>query len=249
MLRVIKIEWNKTYNVDCLDPERGISILPNNCIDLLLIDPPNFIPAKHYATRKHFRRCFSDLSLLEYFYRAYFIEIERIMKDTGILYIFCNGQSYPLFYYYTFFFTKSVRPLIWDKRVSINGYTWRHQHEMILFGEMPKAKPIKTGDGDILECRAVKVDERKHPAEKPKEIIEKLILKSSNIGDVILDTFIGCGSTLAVAKKLNRRYMGWEIDPDYFKIAKSDLGKIECDDIKINPKKKQIILSEFTTRA
>ena len=171
------------------------------------------------------------------------------MKDTGILYIYCNGQSYPLFWYYTFFFTKSVRPLIWDKLVSINGYTWRHQHEMILFGEMPKAKPIKTGDGDILKGRAVPVKQRRHPAEKPESLIERLILKSSKPRDVILDTFFGCGSTLTVAKKLNRKYIGWEISSEYFKIAELDLGKILCEDIKIdNKRKNQIILSEFTKR-
>ena len=242
-----KIEWNTIYNIDCLDPKKGISILPDHCIDLLLIDPPNFIPAKHYATRKHFRRCFSDLSMLEYFYRDYFIEIERIMKDTGTLYIFCNGQSYPLFYYYTFFFTKSVRPLIWDKIVSINGYTWRHQHEMILFGEMPKAKPVKTGDGDIIECRAVPVKKRRHPAEKPEEVIEKIVIKSSKEGDLISDTFFGCGVSLIVAKKLNRRFIGWEIDPDYFKIAEEELSKIESNPPQLNhDKKNQIQLSKFS---
>lgn len=242
-----KIKWNILYNGDCLDLEKGISNLPDKSIDMLLIDPPNFIPAKHYATRKHFRRSFSDISLLDYFYRDYFIEVERFMKETGTIYIFCNGQSYPIFWYYTFFFTKSVRDLIWDKIVSINGYTWRHQHEIILFGEMPKTKPVKTGDGDLLDCRAVPVDKRKHPAEKPEEIVEKLILKSSQEGDIICDTFFGSGTSLIVAKKLNRRYIGWEIDLSYFKIAEEELDKIECNFPQINKdKKNQIQLSEFS---
>ena len=242
-----KLESNVIYNYDCLDHEKGMNLLPDNCIDMVLIDPPNFIPAKHYATRTHFRRCFSDLSLLEYFYRDYFTELERIIKDTGTIYIFCNGQSYPLFYYYTFFFTKSVRPLIWDKIVSINGYSWRHQHEIILFGEMPKTKPIKTGDGDIIKCRAVPVKKRRHPAEKPEELIEKLIKKSSKEGDIILDTFFGGGVSLIVAKRLNRRFIGWEIEPKYFKIAELGLGKIESNLPQIsNDKKNQINLAEFS---
>lgn len=241
------IEWNTLYNVGCLDPEKGVSILPDKSIDLLLIDPPNFIPAKHYATRKHFRRSFSDISLLDYFYRDYFIEVERFMKETGTIYIFCNGQSYPIFWYYTFFFTRSVRDLIWDKIVSINGYSWRHQHEIILFGEMPKAKPVKTGDGDLLNCRAVPVDKRKHPAEKPKEIVEKLILKSSQEGNIICDTFFGSGTSLITAKKLNRRYIGWEIDSIYFKLAEEELSTIEGH-FPQNEKdqKKQLQLPEFS---
>ncbi|MFW9952264.1 MAG: hypothetical protein ACFFKA_19255, partial [Candidatus Thorarchaeota archaeon] len=85
----------------------------------------------------------------------------------GFIYIFCNDDSYPLFWYYCYPFSKNVRTLIWDKITSFNGYGWRHQHEIILYAEMPESPKITTGDGDILKDRAVKVDNRDHPAEKP----------------------------------------------------------------------------------
>lgn len=265
MYKLEEIE-NQIFLGNCIDVLRKF---PDECIDILLTDPPNFIPAKHYATRTHFRRNFSDLSMLEYFYTDYFKEIERVMKPSGILYIFCNGQSYPLFWYYVYFFTKSARDIIWNKIVSINGYSWRHQHEMILFAEMPKAPVIPTGDGDIItpiqsviagKCphcdkniiiyfdgdvingRAVKVDKRVHPAEKPEEIIEKLILKSSKEGQIILDTFVGSGKTLMVAKYLKRKWIGIENNKEYYNTIKQQLNSSEII------KKQRIYESKINTK-
>jgi len=143
------------------------------------------------------------------------VQFERVLKDDASFYIFCDGQSYPLFYYYSYFFTKTVRPLIWDKKVSINGYTWRHQHEIILFGEMPNSRPIPTGDGDIIRCSAVKVNERVHPAQKPIELIKTLILKSSKEQDLVLDPFAGSGTTVKACIETNRNYIGIELNGEY----------------------------------
>lgn len=216
------LQTNKIYNIDCMD---GFKYLDDNSIDLILIDPPYFLPATHYQTRKKFSRNFSDLGMLDHFFRDIFREFGRIIKETGRIYIFCDGQSYPLFYYHLYPFCKSIRPLIWDKKVSINGYSWRHQHELIIFAEMQKSKPVPTGDGDILKCSAVKVDKRKHPAEKPTELLKRLIEKSSEEGDIILDCFAGSGSTLIVAKELNRKWIGFEKSREYFEIAEKNLSQ------------------------
>lgn len=198
--------------------------LPDDSIDLIVTDPPYYIPLTHYATRKYFDRKFADLGLIEHFFEDIFKEIKRIMKSTGIIYIFCNGQSYPLFWWHLFKFCKSVRPLIWDKKTSINGYSWRHQHELIIFAEMPKAKPIPSGDGDILRYSAVKVNERKHPAEKPSDLIERLISKSSKENDLILDMFAGGGVVMDVCKKLNKEWIMIEKEEEYVKIMKGKNG-------------------------
>lgn len=204
-------------NGDCIEEMKKIA---DGSVDLVLTDPPYFLPAKHYQTRKDFSRNFSDLGVLEGFFRQVFIEIQRVLKPTGSIYFFCDGQSYPLFYWYIYHFTKSVRPLIWDKKMSINGYSWRHQHEIIIFAEMPKAKPIPTGDGDIVRYSAVKVGLRQHPAEKPIDLIFALIEKSSNENDTILDPFMGSGTTGVACKNLNRNFIGIELDTGYFEIAK-----------------------------
>lgn len=209
---------------DCLEI---LPLIPDNIFDLIIIDPPYFIPAKHYNTRKDFKKSFGDLGILEFFFKNVFTQIERVLKDTGFFYVFCNEDSYPLFWYYSFFFTKKVRALAWNKILSINGYHWRHQHEMILFGIMPNSPKIKTGDGDVLNGRAVPKDKRTHPAEKPLELIDKLILKSSKEGFLIGDFFAGSGVVLKEAKKLKRYYFGIEFDRGYYEQSKKEIDSIK----------------------
>jgi site-specific DNA-methyltransferase (adenine-specific) len=55
-----------------------------------------------------------------------------------------------------------------------------------------------------------------HPTQKPEKLIERLILASSNEGDLVFDPFIGSGTTAVVAKRLNRNYSGFEIDKKYY---------------------------------
>ena len=199
----------------------------DNSIDCIIIDPPYFLPVTHYQTRKKQVRNFADLGILEFFFKHVFEEFKRIIKSTGTIYVFCDGQSYPMFWLYLFPFVKGVRPLVWDKKTSINGYSWRHQHELIIFAEMSEAKPIPSGDGDILRFNAVKVDERKHPAEKPIDLIKYILENTSKEGDIILDMFCGSGSTLVACKELNRKYIGIELGEDYIKIAKDRLENLK----------------------
>jgi site-specific DNA-methyltransferase (adenine-specific) len=68
-----------------------------------------------------------------------------------------------------------------------------------------------------------------HPTQKPEKLIAKLILASSNKGDVILDPFLGSGTTSVVAKKLGRRYVGIELDKTYCAWAEKRLQDAEID--------------------
>ncbi len=71
-------------------------------------------------------------------------------------------------------------------------------------------------------------DERTgHPAQYPEQLIERIILTGSNKGDIILDPFMGSGTTAVVAKKLDRFYLGYEIVEEYCKIAEERLSKLE----------------------
>lgn len=63
----------------------------------------------------------------------------------------------------------------------------------------------------------------RHPTEKPVELLEQLIDATTRDGDLILDPFAGCGSTLLAAKIKGRRYIGIEIKEDYYKTAEERL--------------------------
>lgn len=69
-----------------------------------------------------------------------------------------------------------------------------------------------------------------HPTQKPEKLLAKIILASSNPGDLVFDPFLGSGTSIVVANKLNRKYIGIEIDPNWCLIAQKRLkmgGKIQ----------------------
>lgn len=68
-----------------------------------------------------------------------------------------------------------------------------------------------------------------HPTQKPEKLLAKLILASSNVGDVVFDSFLGSGTTSVVAKKLERKFVGVEIDRTYCCLAEKRLERVQED--------------------
>lgn len=68
-----------------------------------------------------------------------------------------------------------------------------------------------------------------HPTQKPEKLVAKLILASSNEGDVVFDPFLGSGTTSVVAKKLGRHYIGIEREKEYVALAERRLELAEAD--------------------
>ncbi|MCB0197079.1 MAG: site-specific DNA-methyltransferase [Anaerolineae bacterium] len=66
-----------------------------------------------------------------------------------------------------------------------------------------------------------------HPTQKPEKLVAKIVLASSNPGDVVFDPFLGSGTTSVVAKKLGRQYLGVEIDETYCCLAEKRLAQVE----------------------
>lgn len=209
------------YLGDCLEI---LPTLPAKCVDTVVIDPPYFLPAAHYNVRSGTFRSLSDLSILSTYFRLLFGELRRVLSDSGFCYAFCDGQSYPVFYAACYEMFRRVRPLVWDKQTSINGYGWRHQHELILFCESTESPHVKTGDGDVLRCRAVPIGERQHLAEKPVELLRRLIQKVTPENGTVLDSFMGSGATGIASHAENKNFIGVEQNPTYYEIAQQRLA-------------------------
>jgi site-specific DNA-methyltransferase (adenine-specific) len=196
-----------------------LAALPRASAHAVVTDPPYFLPASHYSVRSRTFRSIGDLSIIEHFSRDVFAALTAALRPDGFLYSFCDGQSYPVFYVAAYPHVASLRPIIWDKLVSINGFGWRHQHEIILYAEMADAPRVPTGDGDVVRERAVPINDRLHLAEKPTGLLAKLIAKTTPDDGLVLDAFAGSGSTLLSAQALNRRAIGIEIEERYCEIA------------------------------
>jgi len=217
-------DWEgRVYVGDCLP---FLKELPDGCVDLLVTDPPYFQPAVQYPGTRDSGpppKTFGDLSLLGAVFRVWMDEAARVLSERGTAYVFCDGQSYPLLFAAMYGHFRHVRPLVWDKMTSFNGYTWRHQHELIAWGERAESQRVPTGDGDILRCPAVPVGERIHPAEKPESLLSALIAKHS--GGLVADFFCGSGPTFVACERLGRRWIGCEINPEYAAMAEKRIQR------------------------
>ena len=199
--------------------------LPARSVDVVTTDPPYFLPAAHYNVRSGTSRSLGDLSILEHFFRSVFAGVRRVLTDAGFAYVFCDGQSYPPFYVTAYPHFRKLRPIVWDKQTSINGYAWRHQHELILFCESEQSPHVKTGDGDVLRHRAVPINDRQHLAQKPVDLLSRLIAKVAPPGGIILDPFVGSGATLEAAKILGCRAIGVDTEERNCEIAATRLSQ------------------------
>ena len=79
--------------------------------------------------------------------------------------------------------------------------------------------------GNIWKC-AVAQNKTPHPAVFPQNLIEEHIKSWSNEGDLVLDPFMGSGTTALAAKKLNRHYIGIEINEDYYNLINNRINNI-----------------------
>jgi len=204
---------NGIYTGDARELVRAI---PDESVDLMIADPPYFLPVNTYVGVRgtsYSRRTLGDMTVMQAAFDMIFSELLPKLKTTGTAYVFCDGQSYPIIYRAMYPFFKYVRPLIWDKIVSYNGYTWRHQHELVAWGEGYEAKRVPTGDGDVLKYRGVLQADRLHAAEKPIGLMERLIDKHKD-ACVILDPYSGSAPVATAARYLGRSYLAFEIDPD-----------------------------------
>lgn len=205
-------ELNQIYTGDARALAEGI---PDNSVDLLVTDPPYFIPVNSYVgTREsgYARRTLGDMSVMQTYFDVMFGGFLPKLKSNGSAYVFCDAQSYPLIYRSMYPFFRYVRLLVWDKILSYNGYTWRHQHELIAWGEGIEAERIPTSDGDVLEFRGVLQKDRLHPAEKPVDLIMKLIAKHGT-GLTVLDPYTGSGPVAEAAIRTGNNFLCFEIDP------------------------------------
>ena len=205
----------KLLNGDCLDL---LDDLEDDSIDVLYTDPP-YIPPEHSKTLTKYKKTLSEMGILEGFYKTFLKKIDRVLKDDGILIIYCNSDSYPMFYIHLFPYVKKMRCFVWDKICCSLGYTFRHQHEMILCGERMNMKPIKCGTGDIFKYKVVKAKDKDHPAQKPIDLHTHILKNIIGENKVVLDTFMGTGSIALACKEIGCDYIGMELEPEYFKIA------------------------------
>jgi len=124
-------------------------------------------------------------------------------------------------------FTNAHETLIWAQKDKRARYTFNYQDMKTLNDDLQMRSdwllPLCTG------AERVKINGQKvHPTQKPETLLYRVILSSSNPGDIILDPFFGTGTTGAVAKKLHRHWVGIEREAEYVRVAQERINGIQA---------------------
>ncbi|MWQ05098.1 site-specific DNA-methyltransferase [Glaesserella parasuis] len=204
---------------DCLELLRD---MPDAAVDMILTDPPYSVG----MTSNSIKSSFNELSMLKPFFSQLFKEFKRVLKSDGVAYIFTDWRTISFIQPILDAELGVKNVLVWDKAGRMSS-SYGFYYELILFAGNNKRKIHKK---NILKAPSFASNARKtngeklHNAQKPIELLQELIINSSDEGDVVLDCFMGSGSTGVACLNTNRKFIGFEIDDKYFHIAKDRIG-------------------------
>ena len=124
-------------------------------------------------------------------------------------------------------FTNAHETLIWASKNPNSKYTFNYEAMKALNEDTQMRSdwqiPLCTGKERLKDKEGNKL----HPTQKPESLLYRVIMASTNVGDVVLDPFFGTGTTGAVAKKLGRNFIGIERDINYVKGAQARIDAVE----------------------
>ena len=214
------MEINKVYNEDCFDTIKGIK---DESLDLVLVDPP-FGDGVGYG-RKNKEILNNDSEIINY---AFLNCILPKMKQNTSLYIFSNHKFCNLIKEYAIGIGYNYRMMCIMVKNNIGmGYGFRNQYEVCLVLEKGKAKYNRNDMSNVWKTKHIQHSDTTHPHQKEYDILRRIILHSSNEGDLVFDGFMGSFSTAIACYKEKRNFIGSELDEKWFKLGERKLKDLQ----------------------
>jgi len=228
--------------MDCLE---YLKTLPDNYVDLVVTDPPYNVSQPHdlifggKPIKKDFGAwdyCFDPEPVLR--------ELKRVLKPNGQIYVFCGTMQVPIYMriFQESWFFRNI--LIWSRtnpcpRLSKTNWLFANDYIMYAINEKVKLNKItfnfesQSAMKNLFITPALLGAERLkkpeggsvHPTQKPLSVLKRLIDASSNSGDIVLDPFMGVGSTAVAAKLCGRQFLGCDKDAEFVRYAQERLSR------------------------
>lgn len=238
--------------------------LPENSIDLAILDPPYNLD-KMFGQTKFKSSSASSYAVL---FQEWVSGLKRCLKPSATIYVCADWKTSSIIYPVLEKNFKVRNRITWEREKGRGANSnWKNCSEDIWFCTMSdeyffdvesvKLKkrviaPYKDNDGSPKDWSQTEdgnfrlthpsnlwtdisipfwsmPENTDHPTQKPEKLIAKLILASSKVGDVILDPFLGSGTTAVVANKLNRHFVGIEREEYYCQLAVKRLRQARHD--------------------
>lgn len=262
-----EVETSVIYCGDCF---KQLKKLPENCIDLVYIDPP-FNSNRNYEVfwgdtreKRAFEDRFGDAEHYVNWMTPRLIQLHRILKNTGSFYYHCdwhashyvkirldqlfgfnNFQNEVIWFYKTggasrkrfsrkhdtiFFYTRSKKYIFnLQKERSFMMHKYGFKKSDFQIDEETGLQYSMVHMKDVWEIPSIgSADKQRlgYPTQKPLPLIERIVKASSNMNNIVLDAFCGCGTTLIAAEKYKRRWIGIDISPTACRVMAKRLKDI-----------------------
>ncbi len=217
-------KYVQIYHGDCRE------ILPkfhSQEFDLIITDPPYSVGVNSSGQRASY----GDNSVIKPFLTIIGKELFRVARINGAIYINTDWRTYPIWWDCLSQIKPLTNLIVWDYEWIKAGSHYRFTYELLMFWALGAHKLTDKATPDVWRIPPINftVDKR-HPAEKPVALIEFILSKSQ--GEIILDPFLGSGTTALACKKLGKRCIGIEIEEKYCEIA-ADRCRQEVMELKL----------------
>lgn len=226
---------------DCLEM---MCALPDASVDAVITDPPycsgGFNESQKKLSNGHglrsdtrkeigwFTNDNMGTSGAVWLLRSVAVAANRVMRDGGSLCLFTDWRMIPI-----------IEPalessglrwynlVVWDKGGGGLGWGFRMQHELILHFTKGKFKAYDHSVGNVISVPRMNHNGRLHQTQKPTDLLKSIVKVVSPKSGTVLDPFMGSGTTGVACVKLNRDFIGMEINPDYFAIAEKRIAEAQ----------------------
>ncbi|MCC7430968.1 site-specific DNA-methyltransferase [bacterium] len=225
-----------------------LPLLGNESVNLIFADPPYNLSGENNLTVKNGKMVTCDkgewdkIENFHEFNEKWLKECIRILKNDGTLWISGTLHNHPSIGFLlkklnlwiindVIWFKPNAAPLLSQNRfVPSTELIWVASKSKKYYFDYQTAKKLNYGKQmrNLWEMTSEK-HKTIHPAEKPEKLLERILLIGTKENDLVLDPFLGSGTTGVVAKKLNRNFIGFEIDETYLEIAKKRISETQPD--------------------
>ena len=225
----------------CGDAIEEMAKLPSNSIDLIIADPPYNL-GKDYGNNQDAK----EWGEYEAFTKKWLMEAKRLLKDSGSIYVFMGVRFISKLFLILegdlgFQFNSWITWHYTQGMGRKQGFSPRHE-DILYFTKSKKFTfnldairvPQKyyrevnnmagANPGDVWQFSHVHYsnpEREKHPTQKPEALMERIVLASSNAGNLVLDPFVGSGTSCKVANVLGRHWVGIDINPEYIVMSQN----------------------------
>lgn len=223
MIKLIRFECpqfksvdGQIFNANCIDVMR--EAMPDNCVDFTLTDIPYDAVNRSSNGLRNLDKGNADIITFDL--TEFLNQVLRVTSNS--ICIFCGKEQFSEIYrYFSEIGKGTVRPIIWNKTnpSPMNGeYIYLSGVELGVWYKKPGAKVFNA------HCKNTVFSypngrSKLHPTEKNHALLRDLIMDNTNDGDIVFDPCCGSGSHCLVAKELGRRFLGIELDNDYYQNA------------------------------